>query len=88
MASLAWVLGTAVDAIGGRDGERGSTVRRDGERRSRPRPSRMRFWRLRRELFALPVRVARHGREMTVRLLGLCERVRNLFMQYWNNVCR
>jgi hypothetical protein len=88
-ASLAWVLGTAVDAIGGRGaGERGSTVRQDGEARKRPLPSRMRFWHLRQELFVLPGRVARHGRELKVRLLGLCKRVRNLFVQYWDNISR
>jgi hypothetical protein len=87
-ASLAWVLGTAVDAIGGRGGDRGSTVRRDGEARKRALPSRMRFWRLRRELFALPGRVARHGHELKVQLLGVCERVQNLFTQYFENICR
>ena len=87
-ASLAWVLGTAVDAIGGQGGERGSTVRHDGEARSRPRPMRMRFWRLRRELFALPGRVARHGHELKVRLLGVCERVQALFGHYWTNISR
>ena len=85
-ASLAWVLGTAVDAIGGQGGERGSTVRQDGEARKRALPSRMRFWRLRRELFALPGRVARHGHELKVQLLGVCERVRNLFGTYWDNI--
>ena len=85
-ASLAWVLGTAVDAIGGQGGERGSTVRQDGDARKRALPSRMRFWRLRRELFALPGRVARHGHELRVRLLGLCERRQNLFRTYWDNI--
>ena len=87
-ASLAWVLGTAVDAIGGQGGERGSTVRQDGEARKRALPSRMRFWRLRRELFALPGRVSRHGHELKVRLLGVCERVQNLFVKYFENICR
>jgi hypothetical protein len=87
-ASLAWVLGTAVDAIGGQGGDRGSMVRQDGEKRSRALPMRMRFWRLRRELFALPGRVARHGHELKVRLLGVCERVQNLFMKYFDNICR
>ena len=85
-AALAWVLGTAVDAIGGRGGERGSTVRQDGESRKRALPSRMRFWHLRRELFALPGRVARHGHELKVKLLGVCERVQNLFGTYWDNI--
>jgi len=85
-ASLAWVLGTAVDVIGGQGGGRGSTVRQDGEARKRALPSRMRFWRLRRELFALPGRVARHGHELKVQLLGVCERVQTLFGTYWDNI--
>lgn len=87
-ASLAWVLGTAVDQVGGQGGERGSAVRQDGEARKRALPSRMRLWRLRRELFALPGRVSRHGHELKVRLLGVCERLQNLFMQYFANICR
>jgi hypothetical protein len=87
-AALAWVLGTATDAIGGQGGERGSTVRQDGEARKRALPSRMRFWRLRRELFTLPGRVARHGHEMKVQLLGVCERVQNLFGKYFDNIVR
>lgn len=87
-ASLAWLLGTAVDAIGGKDGQRGGKLRQDGKARKRPRPLRMRFWRLRRELFILPARVARHARQIRVEILGACERIRNLFGQYWNNICR
>jgi len=48
----------------------------------------MRFWRLRRELFALPARIVRHGRTLTVRLLGLGERTHALFERYWLNTCR
>jgi hypothetical protein len=88
VASLAWVLGTAVDAIGGQRGDRASATRQDGQPRSRPRPSRMRFWRLRRELFALPARIVRHGRTLTVRLLGLDERTHSLFDRYWLNLSR
>lgn len=88
LASLAWVLAAAVDAIGGAGGDRASATRQDGQPRSRPRPSRMRFWRLRRELFALPARIVRHGRALTVRLLGLGERTHALFDRYWLNTCR
>lgn len=88
VASLAWVLGTAVDAIGGQGGDRASATRQDGQPRSRPRPSRMRFWRLRRELFALPARIVRHGHVLTVRLLGLGERTHALFDRYWLNLSR
>jgi len=88
VASLAWVLGTAVDAIGGQGGDRASATRQDGQPRSRPRPSRMRFWRLRRELFALPARIIRHGHVLRVRLLGLGERTHALFDRYWPNLSR
>jgi hypothetical protein len=88
LAGLAWVLGTAVDAIGGQDSSRGNMTRKDGNPRRRATPSRMRFWRLRRELFALPGRIACHGREMVVRLLGLGESAQALFERYWTNICR
>jgi len=73
LGGLALTLGAAVDAIGGQSSARGNRTRRDGGRRARPTPRRMRLWRLRRELFALPGRVGRHARELTVRLLGLNE---------------
>jgi hypothetical protein len=88
LAALAWALGTAVDAIGGQDSGRGSMTRKDGNPRKRATSSRMRFWRLRRELFTLPGRIARHGREMVVRLLGLGESAQARFDRYWTHVCR
>jgi hypothetical protein len=87
-AALAWTLGSAVDAIGGASEARGSRARRDGGERARPRPRRMRLWRLRRELFALPGRIARHARELKVSLLGLAEPVRQIFAGYWGQIGR
>ncbi|MRR52258.1 MAG: hypothetical protein EG825_15345 [Rhodocyclaceae bacterium] len=60
-AALAWTLASAVDAIGGADAARGSMARKDGGKRTRPTPKRMRLWRLRRNLWALPARIVRHG---------------------------
>jgi hypothetical protein len=88
LAGLAWVLGTAVDAIGGRAPDRGSMARQDGNPRKRAVASRLRFWRLRRELFALPGRITRHGRELVVRLLGLGAGAQSLFGRYWTNIVR
>ncbi len=87
-AALAWTLASAVDAVGGADERRGSTARQDGGERARPTPKRMRLWRVRRSLFALPARIVRHAREMKVQLLGVGERTRKLFEQYWGNLCR
>jgi hypothetical protein len=86
VAALAWTLGTAVDVLGGADEERGGLARRDGGERARPKPKRMRLWRLRRELFVLPGRVARHARELRVRLLGLAVSTRQVFERYWGNL--
>jgi hypothetical protein len=86
VAALAWTLSAAVDVLGGADEGRGSLARRDGGRRARPTPKRMRLWRLRRELFALPARVARHARELKVRLLGLAVSTRRIFERYWSNL--
>jgi hypothetical protein len=88
VASLAHTLGAAVDLIGGKSAERGSRQRQDGGTLRRPKPRRMRLWRLRRRLFAVPARVSRHARELTVTLLGLSERLQNEFDRYFANVCR
>jgi hypothetical protein len=87
-AALALTLATAVDRIGGQSAQRGATVRRDGAPRARPTPRRMRLWRLRRELFALPARIVRHAHELKVQLLGLCEGSRKLFEHYWGHIAR
>jgi hypothetical protein len=88
-ASLAWLLATAVDRIGGA-GEpgRGQTLRRDGRPRRRRLPLRMRLWRLRRELFAVAARVRRHARELVVRVLGVDESTREKFERYWVRIAR
>jgi hypothetical protein len=88
-ASLAWLLGTAVDRIGGAGEEqRGQVVRRDGKPRRRPTPLRMRLWRLRRELFAVPARVSLHARQLVVRVLGLDESARRKIERYWGAIAR
>ena len=74
--------------MGGAGAERGRLARKDGGERARPMPRRMRLWRLRRELFALPARIARHARELKVQLLGLAEATRQLFERYWGNLSR
>lgn len=74
VASLALALSVGVDLIGGQSPERGS--RQDGEERKRPRPRRMRLWRLRRRLFALPARLARHAGVLRVRFLGVGAKIR------------
>jgi len=86
VGALAWLLGVAVDVLGGADEERGNTKRKDGGERARATPMRMRLWRLRRELFTLPGRVTRHARELKVCLLGVGESTRRLFERYWGNL--
>ena len=88
VASLAHTLGVAVDLIGGKSADRGSRERKDGEDLRRAKSRRMRLWRLRRRLFALPGRVAHHARELTVTLLGLSGRLRAEFDRFFLNVCR
>ena len=87
-AALAWVLGTATDAIGGECEDRGSIVRKDGAPRKKPKPKRTRFWKLRLDLFTNPGQIIRHARKTVVRLLGLDKPTRILFDRYWNNICR
>jgi len=86
VGALAWLLGVAVDVLGGAGEDRGNTQRQDGGERARRTPKRMRLWRLRRELFTLPGRVARHAHELKVQLLGLGESTRQLFKRYWANL--
>jgi hypothetical protein len=88
VAALAWTLGVALDVLGGTDEGRGQTQRQDGGRRARPTPRRMRLWRLRRELFALPGRVARHAHELKVQLLGLAVSTRQMVERFWGNLAR
>jgi hypothetical protein len=88
VATLAHTLAAAVDLIGGKSKDRGSTQRKDGGERARALPRRMRLWRLRRRLFSLPARVACHARVLTVTLLGVGARIREEFELYFLNVCR
>ncbi len=88
LGALAWLLGVAVDVLGGAGEERGHTRRKDGGERERATPRRMRLWRLRRELFTLPGRVARHAHELKVQLLGVGEATRQLFARYWGQLSR
>ena len=86
--ALAWTLGSAVDSVGGASEERGSLARKDGRPRQRATPKRMRLWRLRRELWTVPGRIARRAHEMKVTLLGLNEATRQIFEGYWDRICR
>jgi hypothetical protein len=88
VATLAHTLATGVDLIGGQSSERGSTTRKDGTKRKRPRPRRMRLWRLRRRFFALPGRVAYHKRILAITLLGLSETLRHEFDRLFLNICQ
>ena len=88
VASLALALGVGVDLIGGQSPERGSRQRQDGAQRKRPRPRRMRLWRLRRRLFALPARLARHAGVLRVRFLGVGAKIRQEYERYFANIAR
>ena len=88
LGALAHTLGRAVDLIGGRSPERGQRLRKDGAARKRPKPKRMRLWRLRRELLAIPARIVRRARVATVTTLGLSHDQRTTFDRYWLMICR
>jgi hypothetical protein len=88
LASLAHLLGRAVDLLGGRGKSRGEAKRKDGKKRQRPTPLRMRLWRLRRLLFTLPARVASHSRETLVTFLGVPPALQNLIRAYWANILK
>ena len=88
VASLAEVLGRAVDLLGGRRSGRGETMRKDGQPRKRATPLRMRLWRIRRLLFTLPARVISHARTTVIALLGIPDAIRKLFRAYWDNILR
>jgi hypothetical protein len=88
VASLAGVLGRAVDLLGGRDAERGSAQTKQGGARKRPRPKTMRLWRLRRELLAKPARIRTHARQVHVTVLGLDPGGRERFEKFWSGVSR
>lgn len=88
LGALAHTLGRAVDLIGGRNPERGSTKRLDGAPRKRPKPKRMRLWRVRCQFLATPARIVRHARVATVTTLGLSQAQRDTFDRYWLQISR
>lgn len=88
VASLAHTVGRGVDLLGGKSGERGSVIRKDGKRRKRRAPMRMRLWKVRRRLFALPGRVSFHARVLQVTILGVSAAMRKQFERYYGNICR
>ena len=75
-AALAHTLARGVDLIGQTAENPGETSRKDGKKRKRAKPRTMRVWRIRRRLFTLPARIARHGRKLTITLLGLNEKLK------------
>ena len=80
LLGFAYTLARGVDLLGAwGDDDRGGQVRQDGAPRKRPRPRRMRFWRIRRLFFSLPGRVFRHARQVRVQLLGVSQKVREQF---------
>ena len=88
LGAMAHTLGRAVDLIGGRSTERGRKTRNDGAPRRRPKPKRMRLWRLRRELLAIPARIVRRARTARVKTLGLGPDLQAEFDRYWRQICR
>jgi len=88
VATLAHTLARAIDLIGGQSPERGSTVRKDGAKRHRPRPRGMRLWRLRRRFFSLPGRIAHRSHVLEITLLGLCQSLRTDFDRIFLNICQ
>jgi hypothetical protein len=88
VVTLAHTLMRGVDLIGSQNSLRGSSVRQDNSPRKRPRPRRMRLWRLRRRFFALPGRIACHAGVMKVTLLGLSATLRREFESLFQSICR
>ena len=76
LVSLAHTLACGVDVIAGAaETGRGDTRRQDGGRRKRSKPRRMRLWRLRRRLLAIPARIGVRGRQATVTALGVAAEI-------------
>ena len=88
VATLAYTLARGVDLIGGKGLERGSRERKDGGRRKRPTPKRMRLWRLCRQFFTLPGRVTVRARQATVTLKGMSVALRKLYDHFLVNICQ
>ena len=70
LLTMAHTLACGVDLIGNHTSERGCFERLDGERRKQAKPRRMRLWRLRRRLLAVPARVLVRARTASITILG------------------
>jgi len=88
IGALAHTLGIGLELLG-RPAPAGAT-QTAGQSRARKRrpPRRMRLWRVRRALLAVPARVSRHARQLVVRVLGLSERRRRQFEHYFGALAR
>jgi hypothetical protein len=88
IGALAHTLGVGLELLG-RPAQAAAT-QAVGQRaaRKRRRPRRMRLWRVRRTLLAVPARVSRHARQLVVRVLGLSERRRRQFEGYFGALAR
>jgi hypothetical protein len=95
LGTLAHTLGVGVELIGGRRRKdkpekpaKADALKVPPKIRVKPRRSLMRLWRVSRRLFALPARLCRHARTMTVTLLGASAQTQQLFQHYWTQICR
>jgi len=95
LGTLAHTLGVGVELIGGRGRKdmpekpsKTQAVKVPPKIRVKPRRSFMRLWRVSRRLFALPARLCRHARTLTVTLLGASAQTQQLFQHYWGQICR
>lgn len=88
IGALAHTLGVGLELLG-RPAPAAATkaVGRSGARQRRP-PRRMRLWRVRRTLLAVPARVMRHARQLVVRVLGVSERRRRQLEGYFGALAR
>lgn len=99
LGTLAHTLGMGVELIGAR-GRQDKPQKPDAAAEDGPlpvplkfqvKPHRMRFmrlWRVSRRLFALPARLCRHARTLTVTLLGASAQTQQLFQHYFAQICR
>lgn len=88
LASLAYTLILGAELIGGKGRGRGETRRKDGKKRRRRTPERMRIWRFIRRLIMLPARISYHSRQILVSFLGGSPDTAGEFMKYWENILR
>jgi hypothetical protein len=88
IGALAHTLGVGLELLGRPAQEaRTKAAGQSDARKTRP-PRRMRLWRVRRTLLAVPARVSRHARELVVRVLGLSERRRQQLEGYFGALAR